>query len=255
VGRGFLAGYLTEAFCGRYPDVTAIAAGVTKTQQVPVSEFDREAELVYGIVRRCREQGRLVVFFSTASDGMYGGSGSPCREDGSVFPTTAYGRHKLALESVLAHSDSRWLVLRLSHVVGRGQQPHQLMPSLISQVRSGAVKIYRHAYRDLLDVRHMIAALDYLLAEAITDQIVNVASGIPEPIDRIVGEIECRLGIAADRAVVDTPARHSVISTARLREIMPSWDFGFGPEYLPRLLDEYVGPVHSRGAVAASRWT
>ncbi len=241
VGRGFLAAYLLEAFADRYLDVTAIAAGVTKTSGVSVADYDREAKLVYAVVRRCRAEGRTVLFFSTASDGMYSVPDSPNREDGPLFPSTAYGRHKLALESVLAHSGARWLVLRLSHVVGRGQQKHQLLPSLVSQVRSGMVTVYRDTYRDLLDVRHMIAALDCLLAKAITGQVVNVASSRPERVEHIVDEIERRLRITARREIVDRSPGRTVASTARLRLIMPGWDdFGFDCNYLHRLLDEYL---------------
>ena len=248
VGRGFLAHYLVEAFPERYPDVTVIAAGVTKTLAASVIDFDREAELVYEVARRCRWQGRKLVFFSTSSDGMYGAADSPGHEDGPVFPTTPYGRHKLAIEAVLARCGARWLALRLSHVVGRGQQPHQLVPALASQIRTGVVSVHRNVYRDLIDVRHVVAAVDRLLAHEVSDQIVNVATGYPERVERVVTEVERRLGITARREIVDKPdAVRTVISTARLRAVMPEWDeLGFGPNYLPTLLDRYVGPVHTR---------
>jgi nucleoside-diphosphate-sugar epimerase len=245
VGRGFLAHYLIEAFEDRYPDVTAIAAGVTKTLAASVADFDREANLVYDVARRCRWQGRTVVFFSTSSDGMYGALDSPGHEDGAVFPTTPYGRHKLGIEAVLARCGTRWLTVRLSHVVGSGQQSHQLVPALTTQIGTGVVTVHRNVYRDLIDVRHVVTALDRLLANEISDQIVNVASGYPERVERIVTEIERRLGVTARREMIEKPnAVRTIISTARLRAVMPEWDeLGFGPNYLPALLDRYVGPV------------
>jgi nucleoside-diphosphate-sugar epimerase len=245
VGRGFLAHYLVEAFADRYPDVTVIAAGVTKTLAASVADFDREAELVYDVARRCRWQGRTVVFFSTSSDGMYGALDSPGHEDGPVFPTTPYGRHKLGIEAVLAQCGARWLAVRLSHVVGRGQQPHQLVPALATQIGKGVVTVRRNVYRDLIDVRHVVAALDRLLAHEISDQVVNVATGYPERVERIVTEIERRIGVVAQREIIETadPVR-TLISTERLRKVLPEWDdYGFGPNYLPSLLDRYVGPV------------
>jgi nucleoside-diphosphate-sugar epimerase len=247
VGRGFLAHYLVEAFPERYPDVTVIAAGVTKTLAASVVDFDREAELVYEVARRCRWQGRTVVFFSTSSDGMYGALDSPGHEEGPVFPTTPYGRHKLGIEAVLARCGARWLAVRLSHVVGSGQQPHQLVPALASQIRTGVVTVHRNVYRDLIDVRHVITALDRLLVHEMSDQIVNVATGYPERVERIVTEIERRLGITARREIIEKPgAVRTMISTERLRTVMPEWDeYGFGPSYLPALLDRYVGPVRT----------
>ncbi len=252
VGRGFLAHYLVEAFEDRYPDVTVVAAGVTKTLAASVADFDREANLVYDVARRCRWQGRTIVFFSTSSDGMYGALDSPGHEDGPVFPTTPYGRHKLGIEAVLARSGARWLTVRLSHVVGSGQQPHQLVPALVTQIGTGVVTVHQNVYRDLIDVRHVVAALDRLLANEIGNQIVNVASGYPERVERVVTEIERRLGSTARREMIEKPnAVRTVISTARLRAVFPDWDdFGFGPHYLPTLLDRYVGPV--RAAVPAA---
>lgn len=253
VGRGFLAHYLQESFADRYPDVTVIAAGVTKTLAAVVADFDREANLVYDVLRRCRYQGRTVVFFSTSSDGMYGALDSPGREDGPVFPTTPYGRHKLGIEAVLERCGTRWLAVRLSHVVGLGQQPHQLIPALTTQIGTGSVTVHRNVYRDLIDVRHVMAALDRLLANGIHDQIVNVASGYPERVERIVTEIERRVGVVARREVIEKPeAVRTVISTARLRTVYPEWDdFGFGPNYLPAILDQYVGPVRTAEPVRA----
>jgi nucleoside-diphosphate-sugar epimerase len=243
VGRGFLAHHLVDAFADSYPDVTVVAAGVTKTLAASVADFDREANLVYDVARRCRRQGRTVVFFSTSSDGMYGAADSPGHEDGPVFPTTPYGRHKLGIEAVLARCGARWLTVRLSHVVGRGQQPHQLVPALAAQIGTGSVTVHRNVYRDLIDVRHVMVALDRLLANGIRDQIVNVASGYPERVERIVTEIERRLGVTAHREMIEKPGTvRTVISTERLCAVMPEWDeLGFGPDYLPALLDRYVG--------------
>src|SRR5207249_3327593 len=39
---------------------------------VPESEYQREADLVYDVIRRCTEQDQLLVYFSTASANMYG---------------------------------------------------------------------------------------------------------------------------------------------------------------------------------------
>jgi nucleoside-diphosphate-sugar epimerase len=253
VGRGFLSRYLVDGFGERYPDVTVIAAGVTKTLDAAVADFDREVNLVYDVIRRCRFQGRTVVFFSTSSDGMYGAPDSPGMEDGPVFPTTPYGRHKLAIEAVLARAGGAWLTVRLGHVVGDGQQAHQLVPALTRQIGTGVVTVHKNTYRDLIDVRHVMLALDRLLANNVRDQIVNVATGYPERVERIVTEIERRLGITARRRLVEKPgAIRTVIATERLRSLVPEWDgLGFGPSYLPALLDRYVGPVRTGVPVAA----
>lgn len=246
IGKGFLSNHLSAAFGDRYRDTTVIAAGVTRTNSASIADFDREAELVHNTARICRKAGRTLVFFSTASDSMYGAEGCSGSESGPVYPISAYGRHKLSLEATLANSGARWLALRLSHIVGRGQQPHQLIPSLITQIRGGTVNLHRNAYRDLLDVRHMTEALDGVLDAGVRNEVINVASGVLEPIERIVDGIEDRLGVRASRNMVDVKVTTNPTSTAKLRAMVPAWnDIGFGADYLSRLLDHYVGPVVS----------
>lgn len=246
LGNGLIAQCLSESVGGRHPHVTAIAAGVSRTSVASVAEFDREASLVFETLRRCRERGRLVLFFSTASTHMYG-PGSPGTETGQVFPMSAYGRHKLGLEAVFQASDANWLALRLSHVVGSMQKAHQLIPSMVQQVRSGTVTLHQNAYRDVIDACHVACSVDRLLADGVQNLVVNIASGRPEPIARIVAGIESRLGVVAHKTIAAMPATNTVVSVERLMRLVPeAKDFGFGSEYLDRVLDRYVGPARVR---------
>jgi dTDP-4-dehydrorhamnose reductase len=249
IGDGFLSRHLARSFADRHPGVTAIAAGVTKTTSATLADFDREAALVYDVVRRTWRTGRTIVFFSTASDSMYGTRDCPGLAEGPVYPVSAYGRHKLGLEQILAKSGVDYLALRLSHIVGEGQRAHQLIPSLGRQILGGSVTVHRNAHRDLLDVEHLLLALDRLLASGVRQEVVNVASGMLEPIERVVDTIEERLGVVAERTTVDVPVVSMPTSTARLRQLVPEWaGLGFGADYLPRLLDKYLGALCARPA-------
>ncbi|MCP2170270.1 NAD-dependent epimerase/dehydratase family protein [Goodfellowiella coeruleoviolacea] len=241
IGNGFLARNLAEHLSDRHPHVTAIAAGVSWTHSRSLEDFDREAALLTDTVAEHLHSGRTIVFFSTAAGGMYGNRLSTGTECGPVFPRTAYARHKLALESMLARSGMRWLILRLTHVVGHGQPRHQLLPALTEQVRSGRVTLYRGAHRDLLDVRDLGWLIDRLLVKGVHDEVINVASGTPEPVERIVEAIEARLGTVAEKAVVDRPAQNGPLRIARLRELVPEIDErGFERDYLTQLITRYV---------------
>lgn len=240
VGRGFIAKHSLEYFGARHPETTLIAAGVSGVHVTDAEAFGREAELVYGVLHRCRAEGRTAVLLSTASAGMYGAADSSGTEDGPVFPLTPYGRHKLALESVCATSGARWLVLRLAHIVGCGQQQHQLLPSLTHQLLAGRITVHRGASRDLLGVGDMLALFDALLTGRVHNQVVNIATGRPEPVTHIIDELERRLGTNAKRDFVDMPAKHAIVSTAKLRSLVPGLDrFGFGSRYLSALLDQH----------------
>lgn len=240
VGSGFLAGHIS-ALSDVHEHVTVIAAGVSWTQATSIADFDREAGLVNDVLRRCRAEGRTALFFSTAASGMYGAPDSPGTETGPVFPLNAYTRHKLAIESVIRLSGADHLILRLSHVVGPGQPSHQLFPSLVRQIQSGAVRIHRAAHRDLLDVRHLVQVIDHLLTARVRNEVVNVASGVQQPVERIVDEIAKQLGTHPRREVVEGTSGTGDIDISRLRSLVPQIGrIGFGHDYLERLVARYV---------------
>ncbi|MEV5329715.1 NAD-dependent epimerase/dehydratase family protein [Nonomuraea sp. NPDC052634] len=246
VGRGFIARNL-QSIAHRHPDVVAFAAGVPNSTVKDDDEFGREAALLYEVVRRCLRQGRRLVFFSTASVAMYGGEGSAGTEDGPIFPGGAYGRHNLALETALARSGVDYLVLRVSNLIGPHQRDNGLLPVLVGGIRAGTVTVYRGATRDLIDIADMTRILDGLLDLRLSREVVNVATGHAVPVERIVAHIESRLGMVADRRVVDGPVPHAAasVSIAKLRGFMPEVDrLGFGPRYYARVLDKYL-PLYS----------
>jgi nucleoside-diphosphate-sugar epimerase len=171
---------------------------------------------------------------------MYGTMGGPGREDRPVTPCNPYGAHKLALEGELHASGTHHLILRLGHLVGPDQPPHQLLPTLLRQMREGAVVIHRGAARDLIDIGDVITIIDSLLGQGLRDVTVNVASGTAVPVESIVDYLEYRLGLAARREYRDVGGNH-VISTDKLERLVPEVArMGFGPGYYRRILDSFI---------------
>ncbi|OLF17184.1 NAD-dependent epimerase/dehydratase family protein [Actinophytocola xanthii] len=241
IGHGFLARHLVPHFGARHPHAVVIAAGVSSAGSTEGAAFDRESALVYDVLRRCRAEGRTAVFFSTASTGMYAGHDCPGTEHGPVFPRTPYGRHKLGLERVCALSGARWLVLRLGYVVGAGAPPDQLLPALTRQVLAGAVTVFRGAQRDLVDVRHLLLALDRLLTAGVTDEVVNVATGQPRDVENLLDALVDRLGVVPRRAYVGQDIEPARVSTTKLHRLVPEFgDLDLGPGYVDDLLDRYL---------------
>jgi len=245
VGRGFIAKNL-DPLAGCHPHAVVLAAGVSRTTATSRAEFARERALVQQAADRCRAEDRLLVFLSTASSGMYG-IDSRGREDEPVRPRSPYAGHKVELERLLPRTGADYLILRLSHLVGPHQRSWQLLPSLVSQVRSGRVLIRPGAQRDLLEVGDMVRIVDALLASGLSKQIVNVASGFSVPIEQVVEHIEYRLGISARRGAAEAE-RSARIDIAKLRALVPQvGTMGFGPSYYRDVLDAYLGvPVRAR---------
>jgi NDP-hexose 4-ketoreductase len=240
VGHGFLAGQLAR-IADRHPDVLALAAGVSAATGTSPAQFARERALLDEAI--CRSTGERLLFFSTASTGMYGAPECQGREDEPVAPRTAYGCHKRDLELILAGSGVGHLCVRLAHVVGPDQPPHQLLPSLASQILAGQVRIHRGARRDIIDVADVVTVLDHLLALGTRDTVVNVATGYAVPVEAIVAHVQARLGVTAHRVEVDAPAVNHLVSIDTLRRLVPTVaTLGFGERYYQRVLDRYVRP-------------
>lgn len=240
IGDGFLARSL-RPIRHAHPGTVAVAAGVSGAGNTSRADYDREAALVHEVIRRCRATGRRLLFFSTASAGMYGATAGPGREDDPVTPCTPYGAHKLALEDAVRAGAADHLVLRLTHVVGPGQPPHQLLPALIRQIRHGRVRVDRRAARDLIAVDDAVRVIDRLLARGLTGQTVNVACGHPTPVETLVGHLERRLGLSPRHEYRDTGLTHHV-STTKMHALVPEAALmGFGPLYYRRAVDLTLG--------------
>lgn len=247
IGHGFLAKHLA-ACADTYPGVVVLAAGVSAANGTSAPEFRRERALLDATIGRCVRSGERLVFFSTASTGMYGASGRGA-EDEPVRPSTPYGWHKLFLERRLRASGADHLVLRLAHVVGPDQPPHQLLPSLASQVLAGEVRLHRGARRDIIDIADVVRLIDRLLAAGVHREVVNIATGHAVPVERIVARIEDRLHARARHVVVDTPPVNHLVCTGKLRRLVPAVaDLAFDGHYHEAVLDRYLTPVGARAA-------
>jgi len=243
IGRGFLARSLAES-APFEPEgaegAVVLAAGVSSTHVTDPAEFARERTLVEEVAARCAREGRRLVVFSTASHAMYGHTDRPALETDPVAPASAYGRHKLELERAVAASGASWLILRLSHVVGPNQRPHHLLPAFVAQVQAGTMRLYRGAFRDLVDVRDVVACVTGLLAAGVCGEVVNVASGTPYPITTVAEGVRARLDRPVHVELVDTEPQRTVVSIERLRALLLDAAPAGGQHYLDRMLDRYV---------------
>lgn len=239
IGSGFLARNLAGPL-DRHDGVTLYAAGPSGGAATNSDAFARDADLLYTTVAECQADGSRLVYLSTSSVGLYGRPGPRLVEDGPVFPCSAYGRHKLAMEAVVRASGVDHLVLRLAYPVGPHQPPHQVVPALVAQVRTGRVTVWRGAKRDLIDVTDVAAITGSLLTRGASG-CVNVASGTAVPVEEIVAHLADRLGTRPAVTFVDIP-EEAEISVDRLRALVPE----FTPGHYQDVLDRYV-PVAVAG--------
>ncbi|MGW3263434.1 NAD-dependent epimerase/dehydratase family protein [Streptomyces sp. NPDC001056] len=241
VGSGFIAGAL-RTIAPRHPGVVALAAGVSRIRpEYARHDLAREAALVTEQAHRCASRGATLLYFSTASAALYGAPGCSGTEECRHAPRTSYGRHKLAMERLVKRSGCRWLILRLAHLVGPGQRPHQLVPALVAQALDGRVRVLRPASRDLLDVTDFVTMTDLLLGAGVEGETVNVASGRSTEVDAIVDHVAALTGTDPVRHYVEESSRHTV-SIDRLRSLS-SRPWTFAEDYYKGVLDRSVGDL------------
>jgi nucleoside-diphosphate-sugar epimerase len=238
VGKGFIS----QSFMhlrDKHPDVLLFGAGVSNSLSENTSEFRREADLLYSAIRYCQSHSLRLVYFSSAGM-VYGNYEQEVREDGPVFPRSSYGRHKLAMESVIRLAGVRHIILRLSNPVGPIQQRHQLVPALHEQVLRGFVEVWSGAHRDLIDIDDVITLTDALLQTDVQSDVFNMASGYSVAVEEIVDYMEQRLGVFVLRNYVDRGDAY-LVRIDKLRSILaPSLFARFGSLYYQSVLEKYI---------------
>jgi NDP-hexose 4-ketoreductase len=236
-GRGLLAG----AF-GRHGDPSlpalVFARGVSDSTTTDEGAYVRELDLLAASLATARREGIPLVYLSGAP--VYGAFLGRVREEGPVAPTTRYGRHQLACEELIRGSGADHVILRLPNAVGPGGNPHQLVPSLVRQVRAGHVLVYDGAGRDLVDVRDVVVIAERLLRAGVMGVTVNCASGITTPVVEIVDAIAEILGAhpEIERVAGGTFQRFDI---GRLEELAAPLPFDGG--YPVRVLARYVPTI------------
>jgi nucleoside-diphosphate-sugar epimerase len=192
VGHGLIAGSL-RICADRHDGVVAFATGVADSTCTNEAAFARECTLLYETLADARSSALRVVYFSGAG-ALYGHWEKPASERSPVEPRSAYGRHQVLCEAIVAAAGVPFLIVRLPNVVGGSANPHQLVPSLVAQIVSGVVRVQKSALRDLVDAAALGPIIDELLSASPERDTVNLATGVSTNVTDIVAEICAILG-------------------------------------------------------------
>ncbi|AFR35035.1 NAD-dependent epimerase/dehydratase family protein [Riemerella anatipestifer] len=159
IGNGLIASLFKEV---DLDDVVFFASGVSNSLATDKAQFQREENLLRKNIKETPN--RLFLYFSTCS--IYDSSKAE----------SPYVLHKLKMEQVVAETCSRYLVLRLSNVVGKGGNPNLLMNYLVNSVKRGEViNVHTKATRNLIDAEDVKAVVFNLLKQKQLNRVVNLA--------------------------------------------------------------------------------
>ncbi|MCR5228510.1 MAG: NAD-dependent epimerase/dehydratase family protein [Solobacterium sp.] len=142
---------------------------------------------------------RRFVFFSSGGT-VYGDSHEPICENSALHPVSLYAKSKAGIEEVIRNSGADYLILRLSNPFGGYQ---------VAGKRQGVIPILiRKAYlnetfemwasddsvRDYFYITDLAEAIAGLIQNDVNCETVNVGSGEPISLSRVIYEVEKSTG-------------------------------------------------------------
>lgn len=225
IGSGLIAHAFRTAYA--HSDAVCIyAAGVSNSACCDEHEFARERQRLTDALS-ITQLLDCFVYFGTCS------VGDPAAVE------TAYVRHKLAMEQLVA-THPRYLILRLPQVAGKTPNPHTLLNFLYAHIaRSEAFQLWHHATRNIIDVDDVAAIANLFIEDnAARNLTVNIANPVCYAMTGIVTAMERTVGKKAVYDLVDRGSGYAIdISAVRPR--LDKAGVAFGDGYLDRTIGKY----------------
>jgi GDP-4-dehydro-6-deoxy-D-mannose reductase len=195
----------SKALVANDPDVIFHLAG---TARGSVADFEHvNVDLTRELLSALRTLRMRPVLVFAGSAAEYGDAivdGVPVREDAECAPRGCYGRTKLAQTSLARvfaeETRGRILVARLFNAVGPGMPTHLALGDFARQIAAadiaggplltGDIDVER----DFIDISHVATALTFLARQPAANGIVNVCSGVPTKLRRLIVSMIVRSG-------------------------------------------------------------
>lgn len=223
------SGLLAKIFA-KYNDVTDIiifASGVSNSKETNPKAYKREFDLLKETSKRYPEA--KLVYFSSASI-----------TDTSVSHN-AYVKHKLAIEQYIKTKIPRYLILRVSNVVGAKGNPNTIMNFLVAAVKEQQpITLWTKAERNIIDVEDVFFIVDSLLTKAIGNTTVNIAVRNSIRVQDLLMQIECFIGQKAQVSYQDKGSALVIpIGDISCELNAVELNYGRGQAYINHLLKKY----------------
>jgi len=223
IGRGLL-GTAFQRYAGD-EQILLFCSGVSNSGCTSHTEFEREQHLLEEALRIHSE--KVFVYFSTCS----------------VYDPTLCDRpyvlHKLKMEQLVRqHTDH--LILRLSNLVGRTDNPYTILNYFYKAIDSGIpFELWQYAERNLIDIEDVLLVCDFVLKQKLfINQTLQIANPISYPVTAICLELEKHLNKKGHYILVGKGAGFHI----PLNDVLPLFEqvkLVFPPNYLKKLLNKY----------------
>lgn len=226
VGHGLVA----QAF-SRYKDseeILIFASGVSQSKTLDQKQFKREKDLLTSTI--AHNPRMTIVYFSTCS--VY----DP-EERGS-----AYVKHKLEMEKVVAQHSSNYHIFRLSNLVGKTNNPFTIMNYLSNSITTNQYfQVWKNAERNIIDIDDVVYFVNYFVdTGTCKNEIVNIANIFNYTVPEIVEELR-QVHQATSKCEFIDKGTSFCINLEILNQFFPDLESIFNKNYLRQVTQKYYG--------------
>jgi len=180
IGNGLIAKALLKI---DNPNIVFIAAGVSDSSCNDSNNFLREENLVKRILEE--NKNKLIVYFSTYS--IYD----------LALVNSPYVLHKLSIEKLISESEHKYIISRISNVVGVGGNPKNLFNHIFFSIKNNIkFTLWQNCYRNVILVDDVVKILNHIIlneAENSETYIFNVVNFENTLVEDIVNSIQSHL--------------------------------------------------------------
>jgi nucleoside-diphosphate-sugar epimerase len=225
IGTGLMANAFLAEF-GKRDDVVVFASGVAHSKVLAKEQFDRERNLLFHTLKTNREKN--IIYFSTCS--VYDASEA----------LAPYVSHKIAMEELIKENFARFMIFRLSNLVGFTTNFHTVFNFFVRHILQDLpFVLWKNAYRNLIDVQDVVALVKHFATEGdYINQTINVAHPVSYKATEIVARIEHFFKRKANYTAVDKGSFFT-IDTTLVEQVTSKIGLDFSEGYIDKLLHRY----------------
>lgn len=224
IGDGLIArGFSEYATNDR---VVIFASGVSNSANTDITAFDREQKLLERALANNKEH--KFIYFSTCS--IYDPS----------LQHSAYIRHKIAMEDIIANTHKDYLIFRISNLAGKTDNPHTVLNFFIQHILSGKpFHVWKRATRNIIDISDALSICRYIINNDLyQNERVNIANPSNYSVLEIVETIEHYFGKKGNYTILDRES-NPVIDTHPIKKIISDLAINFDGNYLEKTIKKY----------------
>ena len=202
------------------------ASGVSNSKSTVQADYDREFELLRRITSE--NEHKEFVYFST------------CSIDDPSESKSAYILHKERVEESIQANLKKYLIFRVSNLVGKSDNPHTILNYITNNIRNQVhFNLWVNATRNLIDVDDFFKIVNHILRNNLfSNRVVNIANPQNYQVQQIVAETEQYYNTKGNYDLIPKGCNFNI----NISDIAPYFDelqLDFGQDYLKKLLAKY----------------